>query len=78
MVMAMTLRSDAFKDSGNIPVQYTCDGDDVSPPLEWGGMPPQTRSFALIVDDPDAPVGVFTHWVIIDINTTTHTLGEGV
>ncbi len=76
--MAMTLRSDAFQDGGNIPGKYTCDGDDVSPPLEWGGMPLQTRSFALIVDDPDAPGGVFTHWVIFDITANTHTLGEGV
>lgn len=76
--MAMILRSAAFQDGGNIPGKYTCDGDDVSPPLEWSGMPPQTRSFALIVDDPDAPGGVFTHWVIFDITANTHTLGEGV
>src|SRR5258708_40021479 len=62
--MATMLRSGAFQDGGSIPLKYTCDGDDVSPPLEWGGMPPQTRSFALIVDDPDAPGGVFTHWVV--------------
>ncbi len=76
--MAMTLRSDAFQEGATISVKYTCDGDDLSPPLNWGGMPPQTRSFALIVDDPDAPSGVFTHWVIFDITANTHKLVEGV
>lgn len=76
--MAMTLRSEAFQEGGNIPAKFTCDGDDMSPPLNWGGMPAQTGSFALIVDDPDAPGGVFTHWVIFDLGANTHHLGEGV
>ena len=53
--MAMTLSSSAFADQGEIPVRYTCDGDDVSPPLSWSALPAGTRSLALIVDDPDAP-----------------------
>jgi Raf kinase inhibitor-like YbhB/YbcL family protein len=76
--MAMTLRSEAFQEGGNIPAKYTCDGDDVSPPLTWSGVPPQTGSFALILDDPDAPLRVFTHWVIFDLTADTPQLGEGV
>jgi Raf kinase inhibitor-like YbhB/YbcL family protein len=76
--MAMTLRSEVFQEGGNIPAKFTCDGDDMSPPLNWGGMPPNTGSFALIADDPDAPRGVFTHWVLFDLNANTHKLGEGV
>ncbi len=76
--MAMLLRSDAFPDGGNIPTKYTCEGDDISPPLTWGGTPAQTRSLALVMDDPDAPFGAFTHWVIFDLDPNTSTLGEGV
>lgn len=76
--MAMTLRSEAFQPGGNIPVQYTCQGAGMSPPLNWGGMPPQVGSYALIEEDPDAPRGVFTHWVIFDLGANTLNLGEGV
>ena len=59
--------SDAFEDGSNIPVDYTCDGDDRSPPLSWEELPHGTRSIALIVDDPDAPGGTWVHWVIYNI-----------
>jgi Raf kinase inhibitor-like YbhB/YbcL family protein len=65
--MAFTLRSSAFSEGGSIPSRYTCDGSDDSPPLEWGGMPEDPMSFALIMHDPDAPSGDFTHWVVFDI-----------
>lgn len=65
--MALELRSPAFDDGDEVPVEYTCDGDDVSPALEWSGEPEGTETFALIMDDPDAPVGTFVHWVAYDI-----------
>ena len=65
--MSMTLTSPAFADGELIPRQFTCDGDNVPPPLEWSGGPADTRSFALTVEDPDAPRGTFTHWVLYDI-----------
>ena len=65
--MAFTLTSPAFADGAPIPVQYTCDGEDRSPRLTWTGAPSGTRSFALVVDDPDAPKGTFTHWVVYDL-----------
>jgi Raf kinase inhibitor-like YbhB/YbcL family protein len=76
--VTMVLRSDAFADGGNIPTKYTCEGDNVSPPLTWSGTPAPARSFALIMEDPDALLGAFTHWVIFDLDPTTSTLGEGV
>lgn len=76
--MAMTLRSEAFQEGGQIPAKYTCQGDGMSPPLNWGGMPRQAGSYALIAEDPDAPGGVFTHWLIFDLNANTDSLGEGV
>ena len=76
--MAMVLRSDAFPDGGNIPTKYACEGDEISPPLTWSGAPAQTRSFTLIMDDPDARFGAFTHWVVFNLDPNTSTLGEGV
>ncbi len=61
------LRSTAFENGGEIPVRFTCDGENLAPPLEWSGAPPETRSFALIVEDPDAPSGVFRHWAVYNI-----------
>jgi hypothetical protein len=57
------LESNAFEHAQAIPKHFTCDGEDVSPPLRWTSVPEKTRSLALLVDDPDAPGGVFTHWV---------------
>lgn len=69
--MTFTLSSHAFPHEGTIPVTFTCDGDDGPPPLSWSGSPDGTRSFALIVDDPDAPGGTFTHWLLYDIPPQT-------
>lgn len=64
---AMVLRSSAFADGQPIPDKYTCHGEDVSPPLQWSGAPARTKSIALTVEDPDAPMGIFTHWIIFDV-----------
>jgi Raf kinase inhibitor-like YbhB/YbcL family protein len=74
----MRLWSSAFRDGGDIPKRYTQDGADLSPPLAWDEAPPQTRSFALIVDDPDAPHGTWVHWVIVDLPPELRALPEGV
>jgi Raf kinase inhibitor-like YbhB/YbcL family protein len=70
-----TLTSSAFSEGGTIPRRYTCDGEDVSPPLRWSGAPDGTAAFALIVDDPDA--SGFVHWVAADIPANTSELPEG-
>ncbi|MEK7465295.1 MAG: YbhB/YbcL family Raf kinase inhibitor-like protein [Patescibacteria group bacterium] len=70
------LKSTAFKDGGIIPARHTCDGDDVNPFLEIRDAPPNTKSFALIVDDPDAPGGVWDHWLVWNIDGKTQYLSE--
>lgn len=75
--MTFSLRS-VFSNNGAIPKRYTCDGEDVSPPMSWEGSPEGTVSFVLIVDDPDAPAGVFTHWVLYNIPAGLNSLPEGV
>jgi Raf kinase inhibitor-like YbhB/YbcL family protein len=74
----MVLSSSAFKDGEAIPVRHTCDGEDVSPPLAWTGEPVETRSFALICDDPDAPRGTWVHWLIWNLQADAVELGEGI
>jgi Raf kinase inhibitor-like YbhB/YbcL family protein len=81
--MALQLTSAAFQPGGEIPKKYTCDGADISPPLAWSGAPAGTRSFALIVDDPDAPDPkapklTWVHWVLYDIPANAMSLPEGV
>lgn len=76
--MAFTLKSSAFQEGGTIPSQFTCDGKDMSPELTWSGAPKGTKSFALICDDPDAPVGTWVHWVIFGISPETMNLPKGV
>jgi Raf kinase inhibitor-like YbhB/YbcL family protein len=71
------LESSAFEHAQPIPRQHTCDGDDVSPPLRWTNVPDEARSLALLVDDPDAPSGVFTHWVAWGLDPGAGGLGEG-
>jgi hypothetical protein len=71
------LSSPAFQDSGLIPQKFTCQGDNVSPELSWSEAPANTKSFALIMDDPDAPGGTFTHWVLFDIPADQKQLAEG-
>jgi Raf kinase inhibitor-like YbhB/YbcL family protein len=75
--MAFTLSSPAFVAGGDIPRQFTCDGDGIPPHLIWSGAPKGTRSFVLIVDDPDAPAGTFTHWVVFDIPADRGDLPSG-
>lgn len=65
--MGFSLESPAFDAGGNIPVRLTCDGEDVSPVLRWDGAPAGTRSYSLVTEDPDAPGGTFTHWVLYDL-----------
>lgn len=76
--MALTITSTAFAEGEMIPRKYTCDGDDISPPLFWSGAPDTTQSFALICDDPDAPRGTFVHWVIYNIPAGTMGLPESI
>lgn len=74
----MEIRSSAFAHEDMIPAKYTCDGKNISPPLSWSGAPKETKSFALICDDPDAPMGTWVHWVLFDIPATVTSLPEGV
>jgi hypothetical protein len=71
------LESDAFENTQAIPSRHNCEGEDVSPPLRWTNVPERTRSLALVVDDPDAPSGVFTHWVAWGLDPAAEGLGEG-
>ena len=71
------LLTPAFESGQPIPRKYTCDGEDVSPPLAWSGVPDGTRSLALVVDDPDAPRGTFTHWLAWGIDAAAGGLREG-
>jgi Raf kinase inhibitor-like YbhB/YbcL family protein len=73
----LALESSAFEHAQPIPSRYACDGDDVSPPLRWANVPEEARSLALLVDDPDAPRGVFTHWVAWGLDPGRGGLGEG-
>ncbi len=77
-VWALTLRSGAFSAGGEIPRRYTCDGADVSPPLQWDGVPQGTKSFVLLCEDPDAPGGMWVHWVAHGIPASARQLPEGV
>lgn len=80
--MSLTLRSDAFEPGAEIPVRHTCEGDDLSPPLTWSDAPPGTESFALVVDDPDAPDPenprtTWVHWVVYNLPPAVEGLVEG-
>ena len=74
----MQLTSTAFTDGAPIPAKYTCEGQDVSPPLKWSGVPAEAKSLALIADDPDAPVGTWVHWVLYDLPPAVAELSEDV
>ncbi len=74
--MSLTLKSDAFVNGQSIPAKYSCIGKNVSPVLTWGDPPAGTRSFALIVDDPDAPAGTWVHWVLFNIPADLRGLPE--
>jgi Raf kinase inhibitor-like YbhB/YbcL family protein len=72
----LQLTSSVFKNYGQIPTKYSCEGDDMSPPLEWTGAPRDTKSFALIVQDPDALGKIWTHWLLFNIPPTVTHLDE--
>jgi Raf kinase inhibitor-like YbhB/YbcL family protein len=75
--MKLDVSSSAFSEGQSIPEKYTCDGQNVSPPIQWSGAPANTKSIAIICDDPDAPSGTFTHWVLYDVPGTIKELAEG-
>ena len=76
--MALEISIDAFRNTERIPVVYTCEGENLSPAISWRGVPAGTRSFSLIMDDPDAPSGTFTHWVIWNIPADSAALERAV
>lgn len=76
--MEIRMTSAAFEAGGMIPIQYTCDGQDISPPLSWGDVPEGSASIALVCDDPDAPVGTWVHWVLFDLPPETRNLPENI
>ena len=73
----LEVTSTAFADGQPVPVQFTCDGDDLAPPLAWSEVPGGTQSLAIVVDDPDAPGGTFTHWLVTQIAADTGETVEG-
>jgi Raf kinase inhibitor-like YbhB/YbcL family protein len=76
--MSFAMQSTAFANGGEVPKRYTCDGADLSPALQWDDAPAGTQSLALIADDPDAPMGTWTHWLIWNIPAKASVLPEGV
>ena len=77
-VMSLQITSTAFSEGQPIPAKYSCEGSDISPPLKWTNAPANTKSFALIADDPDAPMGTWVHWVLYDLPPNTTELPEDV
>jgi Raf kinase inhibitor-like YbhB/YbcL family protein len=71
------IESPAFSEGGSVPVRFTCDGDDISPPLRWSGVPEGASELRLSVTDPDAPRGTFTHWLVTGIDPSTQGVDEG-
>jgi Raf kinase inhibitor-like YbhB/YbcL family protein len=76
--MALQLQTAAFKPGGNIPARYTCDGPDVSPALAWNGAPAGTLTFAVVMEDPDAPGGTWVHWLMYEVPASVAELPEAV
>ena len=76
--MDIKISSSAFEEGGLIPMKYTCDDVDISPPLEWSGIPEGTKEIALICDDPDAPMGTWVHWVVYNLPANTNKLLENI
>lgn len=72
----MRIRSNDFEEGGDIPSGFTCDGEDISPHLKWEEVPEGAKSFALIVDDPDAPMGTWVHWLLCDIPPGTREISQ--
>ena len=73
----MKITSFAFEHEGKIPSKYTCDGENISPPLQFVDLPKEAKSLALVMDDPDAPMGTFDHWVVWNIPPSTTSIEEG-
>ena len=76
--MEIKITSSAFEEGGLIPPKYTCDGADISPPLQWDAVPEGTKSVTLISDDPDAPMGTWVHWVLFNLPADTTELTENI
>lgn len=76
--MTFVIKTTSFNHEAIIPIKYTCEGEDVSPPLEWRGSPNNTKSFVLIMDDPDAVLGTWTHWIIYNIPNDIKSLPEDI
>jgi len=76
--MEIKITSTAFSEGSMIPKRYTCDGEDISPPLGWSGVPEGTKSLALICDDPDAPMGIWVHWVLFNIPASVKDLPDSL
>ncbi len=77
-LILMFLTSLAFENNGMIPEKYTCDGDNINPPLKIIGAPEKTQSLALIVDDPDSPSGDWAHWVLFNVEAKIESIKEGI
>jgi Raf kinase inhibitor-like YbhB/YbcL family protein len=77
-VSSITVTSKSFPSNGPIPIDYTCDGKDISPQITWSSPPEGTKSLSLVVDDPDASSGTFTHWLVYNLPAETTSLAEGV
>lgn len=75
--MAMEIQSPEFANNAEVPRKYTCQGEDISPPLSWSNTPVGTKSFVLICDDPDAPVGIWLHWTLFNIPADKKELSDG-
>jgi len=75
--MPLQVTVSGFAEGATIPKRHTCEGEDLSPALTWSGAPPETKSYALIMDDPDAPAGIWNHWLQFDIPAGTLSLPEG-
>ena len=76
--MEIKITSSAFEEGGMIPAKYTCDGADISPPLQWDAVPQGSKSIALICDDPDAPMGTWVHWVLFNLPSDAKELAENI
>lgn len=77
-MQSLTVSSPAFRSTSEIPTPYSCEGRSISPPISWSGVPSGTQSVAVIVDDPDAPRGTFTHWVLYNLPPNASSLPEAV